>query len=80
MTRVVAAHSTSPDGCIADANDSPEQPLGVGGDRLFTWLATVTPQPVLPRVQDVRRQRSLLRRRVSQVGAVIAGRRTYAIS
>ena len=39
MTKVVAAHSTSLDGCIAGADDSPQQPLGVGGDRLFTWFS-----------------------------------------
>ena len=32
MTKVVTAHSTSLDGCIAGADDSPKQPLGVGGD------------------------------------------------
>jgi hypothetical protein len=39
MTKVVTAHSTSLDGCIAGADDSPKQPLGVGGDRLFTWFS-----------------------------------------
>jgi hypothetical protein len=36
MTKIVTAHSTSLDGCIAGADDRPEQPLGVGGDPLFT--------------------------------------------
>jgi hypothetical protein len=35
MTKVVTAHSTSLDGFIAGADDRPEQPLGIGGDRLF---------------------------------------------
>jgi hypothetical protein len=39
MTKIVTAHSTSLDGCIAGADDRPEQPLGVGGDRLFTWFS-----------------------------------------
>jgi hypothetical protein len=35
MTKVVTAPSTSLDGFIAGADDRPEQPLGIGGDRLF---------------------------------------------
>jgi hypothetical protein len=30
--------STSLDGFIAGADDGPDQPFGVGGDRLFNWL------------------------------------------
>jgi hypothetical protein len=36
MTKVVTAPSTSLDGLIAGADDSPEQRLGVDGDRLFS--------------------------------------------
>jgi hypothetical protein len=44
MTKIVTAHSTSLDGCIAGADDRPEQPLGVGGDRLFSRFSDgVTP-------------------------------------
>jgi hypothetical protein len=39
MTKIVTAHSASLDGRIAGADDRPEQPLGVGGDRLFTWFS-----------------------------------------
>jgi hypothetical protein len=38
MTRIVTDLSTSLDGFIAGADDSPELPLGVGGDRLFRWF------------------------------------------
>jgi hypothetical protein len=38
MTKVLTALSTSLDGFIAGAGDTREQPLGVGGDRLFTWF------------------------------------------
>jgi hypothetical protein len=64
MTKVVTAPSTSLDGLIAGADDSPEQRLGVDGDRLFSWFSDGdTPSRVLPLVQDVSRQRGLLRRR-----------------
>jgi hypothetical protein len=38
MTSVITGYSTSLDGFIAGAHDSPQQPLGVGGDRLFGWF------------------------------------------
>lgn len=37
MVKVIAGFSTSLDGLIAGPNDSPEQPLGEGGERLFEW-------------------------------------------
>jgi len=36
--KVVIDVSMSLDRFIAGADDSPEQPLGVGGDRLFEWF------------------------------------------
>ncbi len=39
MTKVICGVSTSLDGFIAGAGDSPEQPLGTGGDRLFQWFS-----------------------------------------
>ncbi len=39
MTMVVTALSTSVDGFIAGADDGPEQPLGIGGQRLFKWYS-----------------------------------------
>jgi hypothetical protein len=38
MTKVMAAMSTSLDGFVAGADDSPEHGLGVGGEALFEWL------------------------------------------
>ena len=48
MTKVVTAHSTSLDGLIAGADDSPEQPLGVDGDRLFSWFSDGVPSRYYP--------------------------------
>ncbi len=36
--KVVIDVSMSLDRFIAGTDDSPEQPLGVGGDRLFEWF------------------------------------------
>src|SRR6266511_6387699 len=38
MTMVATGLSTSVDGFIAGADDSSEQPSGIGGERLFNWL------------------------------------------
>ena len=38
MSKVLTALSTSVDGFIAGAHDSPQQPLGNGGEQLFAWL------------------------------------------
>ena len=41
---------------IAGADDSPDQPLGVGGDRLFKWFGDGdTPSRYYPVVPDISR-------------------------
>jgi dihydrofolate reductase len=81
MTKVVTAHSTSLDGCIAGADDSPQQPLGVGGDRLFTWFSDGdTPSRYYPGFKMSAVSAAFFDEGVSRVGAVISGRRTYDIS
>jgi dihydrofolate reductase len=81
MTKVVAAHSTSLDGCIAGTDDRPEQPLGVGGERLFTWFSDGdTPSRYYPGFKMSAVSAAFFDEGVSGVGAVIAGRRTYDIS
>ena len=74
MTKVVTAHSTSLDGCIAGADDRPEQPLGVGGDRLFTWFSDGdTPSRYYPGFKMSAVSAAFFDEGVSGVGAVIAG-------
>jgi dihydrofolate reductase len=81
MTKVVTAHSTSLDGCIAGADDRPEQPLGVGGDRLFRWFSDGdTPSRYYPGFKMSAVSAAFFDEGVSGVGAVISGRRTYDIS
>jgi len=81
MAKVVTAHSTSLDGCIAGADDSSEQPLGVGGDRLFTWFSDGdTPSRYYPGFKMSAVSAAFFDEGVGRVGAVIAGRHTYDIS
>ncbi len=54
MPIVTTGLSTSVDGFIAGADDSPEQPLRVGGDRLFKWFGDGdTPSRYYPVVPDI---------------------------
>src|SRR6266511_2665291 len=81
MPTVVTAMSTSVDGFIAGADDSPEQPLGVGGDRLFNWLRDGdTPSRHAPWFKMSAVSAEFFDEGVGRIGAVIAGRRTYDVS
>jgi dihydrofolate reductase len=80
MTTVVTALSTSIDGFIAGADDSPEQPLGIGGDRLFKWFSDGdTPSEYYPGFKMSALSAKFFEG-VGRVGAVMAGRRTYDVS
>jgi dihydrofolate reductase len=61
--------SISLDGFMNAANVRPEEPLGVGGERLHEWA-----------MGGDERGRELLAGAVAALGAVIAGRRTYDLS
>src|SRR6266542_224902 len=81
MTMVVTALSTSVDGFIAGADDGPEQPLGIGGQRLFKWYSDGdTPSRYFPSFKLSAASAKFFDEGASRVGAVIAGRRTYDIS
>lgn len=81
MTSVVTALSTSLDGFIAGADDSPKQPLGVGGDRLFTWLFDGdTPSRFNPEFKMSAASARFFDEGVANVGAAITGRRTYDVA
>jgi len=81
MTKVVTAPSTSLDGLIAGADDSPEQRLGVDGDRLFSWFSDGdTPSRYYLSCKMSAVSAAFFDEGVGRVGAVIAGRRTYDIS
>jgi dihydrofolate reductase len=81
VTKVVTAHSTSLDGCIAGADDSPQQPLGIGGDRLFKWFSDAdTPSRYYPDFRMSAVSAAFFDEGAGRVGSVIAGRRTYDVS
>jgi dihydrofolate reductase len=81
MSSVLTALSTSLDGFIAGADDSPKQPLGVGGERLFAWLFDGdTPSRFNPMFRMSAVSASFFDEGVARVGAAITGRRTYDVS
>ena len=78
---MVTAPSTSLDGLIAGADDSPEHRLGVDGDRLFSWFSDGdTPSRYYLSFKMSAVSAAFFDEGVGRVGAVIAGRRTYDIS
>lgn len=81
MTKVVAAPSTLPGWLHRGRRRPPQQPLGVGGDRLFTWFSDGdTPSRHDPGFKLSTLSAAFFDEGVSRVGAVIAGRRTDNIS
>ncbi len=66
MSKVVVDMSMSLDGFIAGPNDTPEEGLGKGGERLHEWFIN-DPEALEKAFGDVEKK----------TGAVIMGRRTY---
>jgi len=81
MTQVITGLSTSLDGFIAGAEDSPARPLGIGGDRLFRWFEDGdTPSQFYPAFRMSAASASYFDAFAGRCGAVITGRRTYDIA
>jgi len=80
MTSVLTALSTSLDGFIAGADDSPKQPLGMGGERLFNWLFDGDTPSHNPMFKMSAVSAAFFDEGVARVGAAITGRRTYDVS
>ena len=81
MGNVIVDLTMSLDGFIAGADDSPDLPLGRGGEELFTWMSAgpeenrrhdylAPPDPSLVVVEEW----------MSDAGALISGRRTFDIA
>lgn len=73
MGKVIFDITASLDGFVAGPNDSPENPMGDGGLRLFDWYfgapeTTRSPEFIDPEIRD---------EAVRTVGALVSGRRTY---
>jgi dihydrofolate reductase len=84
MGKVITELSVSLDGFVAGPNDSPELPLGEGGERLFQWYHsgdTAFPLPSTDMVFMISRASAeVLGEEWGQIGAMVAGRRMFDIA
>ena len=84
MSKVTLELSISLDGFVAGPNDGVDNPLGDGGERLFTWYAdgdTDFPLPGTDMVFKISRASAdFLRESWSLIGAGVTGRRTFDIA
>lgn len=78
MTSVFAGITTSVDGYVTGPDDGPERGLGVGGERLHSWVfggPWTYDEP--PATEASGADKEWLDAALSRVGAVISGRWTY---
>ena len=84
MSKVVLELSMSLDGFIAGPNDGPANGLGDGGDALFKWYSSGDTDFPLPGTDMVfkisRASAEFLRPSWMNIGASVAGRRTFDIA
>ncbi len=84
MGKVTLELSMSLDGFVTGPNDSPELPLGEGGERLFAWYNSGDTEFPLPGTDMVfkisRASADLLREEWSRIGAMVCGRRMFDIA
>jgi dihydrofolate reductase len=84
MGKVVLGLTMSLDGFVAGPNDSPDNPLGDGGGRLFNWyFSGDTPLQMpgdVPAFKVSRASAELLQETTSTIGAMVAGRRMFDIA
>lgn len=83
MTKVVFNNSISLDGFVAGPNDSPEQPLGEGGMRLFDWYFggdTEINIPGAPPMKMSKQSAEAFQEGTKSLGAMICGRRMFDIA
>ncbi len=73
MGRVIFDITTSLDGFVAGANDSPDLPMGENGMRLFEWYFSANQTSRAP--QDI--QEEIREQAAQTVGVIVSGRRTY---
>jgi len=84
MSKVIVELSMSLDGFVAGPNDSPENSLGDGGDRLFKWYYSGDTAFPLPGTDMVFKiscvSAELLQETWPAEGAMVVGRRTFDIA
>ncbi len=71
--------STSLDGFVAGPNDSPEYPLGDGGERLHEWIYDLASWREARGLKDGETDGddAILKDSIENVGAVVMGRRMF---
>ncbi len=84
MSKVIFENSVSLDGFVAGPHDSPDNPLGDGGERLFTWYESGDVALPLPGTDMVfmisQASADLLQHEWNNLGAMVAGRRMFDIA
>jgi dihydrofolate reductase len=79
--KVAAAVAVSLDGFVAGPGDSPEEPLGLHGERLFNWFYNGdTPGRFYPWMKMSAASAAAFDGFIARIGAVITGRRTYDVA
>jgi dihydrofolate reductase len=78
MTKVLAGITTSVDGYVTGPDDGPGQGLGVGGERLHSWVfGGPWTYAEGPRGEAAGEDAAWLAEAMGRLGAVVAGRWTY---
>ena len=79
MSRVLVDITTSLDGFVAGPNDSPEVPLGEGGERLHEWVFGLESWRESHHLEGGERNRDseMLQEAIDRTGAIVLGRRMF---
>jgi dihydrofolate reductase len=81
MGAVIVDLSVSLDGFIAGADDGSDRPLGRGGEALFAWMAAGPEENrVDPRIAPPDASLPVVEEMMSEIGAMVSGRRTFDIA
>jgi dihydrofolate reductase len=84
MGKVVTGFSMSLDGFVAGPNDSPENSLGDGGDRLFKWYfsgdANVEVPSGIRTFKMAKEGADMIREASQEAGVLVTARRTFDIA
>ena len=84
MGKVSFNMTMSLDGYVTGPNDGPQNPLGDGGERLFTWFSSVDTEYTMPggdwKFKVSAASAALLDKAIQQAGVLVTGRRTFDIA
>ena len=83
MSKVIFQNSISLDGFVAGPNDSPENPLGDGGQALFNWYFSGDTEVTIPGAPPFKmssRSAKLFQDGIKTIGTMVAGRRMFDIA